>query len=119
MLLHMLLPLVMTLIIALPLYQVLKVVVAHLAIQYGLDLILILTVDESCGWGWCRTLARNGIWMRDRQFDHGEHGVKAAEVGRESKAICALADTHFNDKGAYTSVGQFRRRSVGSNITSI
>jgi hypothetical protein len=47
----MLLPLVMTLIIALPLYQVLKTVVAHPAVQYGLDLILILTVDESRGWG--------------------------------------------------------------------
>jgi hypothetical protein len=96
----MLLPLVITLIIALPLYQVLKVVVAHLAIQYGLNLVLILTVDESCGWGWCRTSARNGIWMRDRQFDHREHGVKAAEVGRESKVICASANACFNDKGA-------------------
>jgi hypothetical protein len=38
--------------------------------------------------------------MCDRQFDHGEHGVKVAEVGRESKAICASADAHFNDKGA-------------------
>jgi hypothetical protein len=30
---------------------------------------------------------------------NGEHGVKAAEVGGGSKAICASADTHFNDKG--------------------
>jgi hypothetical protein len=47
----MLLPLVIALIVALPLYQVLKAVVAHLAVQYGLDLILVLTIDESCGWG--------------------------------------------------------------------
>jgi hypothetical protein len=47
----MLLLLVMTLIIALPLYQVLQVVIAHLAVQYGLNLILILTVNESWGWG--------------------------------------------------------------------
>jgi hypothetical protein len=96
----MLLPLVITLIITLPLYQILQAVVAHLAVQYGLDLVLILTVDESCGWGWCRTSTWDGIWMRDRQFDHGEHGVKAAEVGRESKAICASADAHFDDKWA-------------------
>jgi hypothetical protein len=38
--------------------------------------------------------------LTDRQFDHREHGVKAAEVGRESKAICASADAHFNNKGA-------------------
>jgi hypothetical protein len=90
----------MTLVIALPLYQVLKAVVAHPAIQYGLNLVLVLTVDESCGWGWCRMSARNGIWMRNRQFDHGEHGVKAAEVGRESKAIRASADARFDNKGA-------------------
>jgi hypothetical protein len=96
----MLLPLVVTIIIALPLYQVLKVVVAHPAVQYGLNLVLDLTIDESCGWGWCRMSARDGIWMRDRQFDHGEHGVKAAELGGESKTICASADAHFDDKGA-------------------
>jgi hypothetical protein len=38
--------------------------------------------------------------MHDRQFDHGEHRVKAVEVGGESKAICASADAHFDDKGA-------------------
>jgi hypothetical protein len=90
----------MTLVIALPIYKVLKAVVAHPAIQYGLNLILVLTVDESCGWGWCRMSAQNGIWMHDRQFDHGEHGVKAAEVGRKSKAICASADACFDNKGA-------------------
>jgi hypothetical protein len=90
----------MTLIIALPLYQVLQAVIAHPAVQYGLNLILILTVNESWGWGWCRASARDGIWMRDRQFDHGEHGMKAAEVGRESKTICASADARFDDKGA-------------------
>jgi hypothetical protein len=67
-------PLVITLVVALPLYQVLKAVVAHLAVQYGLDLILVLAIDESCGWGWCRTLAWNGIWMHDGQLDHGEQG---------------------------------------------
>jgi hypothetical protein len=96
----MLLPLVITLVVALPLYQVLKAVVAHPAVQYGLDLVLVLTVDESCGWEWCRTSAWDGIWMCDRQFDHQEHEVKVAEVGRESKAICASADARFDDKGA-------------------
>jgi hypothetical protein len=41
----------MTLIIALPLYQVLQAVIVHLAVQYGLDLILDLTVNESGGGG--------------------------------------------------------------------
>jgi hypothetical protein len=90
----------MTLIIALPLYQVLQVVIVHLAVQYGLHLILILTVNESWGWGWCRALARDGIWMCDRQFDHGEHRVEVAEVGRKSKTICTSADARFNDKEA-------------------
>jgi hypothetical protein len=47
----MLLPLVITLIVALPLYQVLQAVVAHPAVQYGLDLVLVLTVDKSWGGG--------------------------------------------------------------------
>jgi hypothetical protein len=46
-----LLPLVVTLIIALPFHQVLKLVVAHPAVQYVLDLILDLTVNESWGVG--------------------------------------------------------------------
>jgi hypothetical protein len=96
----MLLPLVITLVVDFPLYQVLKAVVVNLAVQYGLDLVLVLTVNESCGWGWCRTSAWDGIWMCDRQFDHGIHGVKAAEVGRESKTICALANACFDGKGA-------------------
>jgi hypothetical protein len=41
----------MTLVITLELEQVLQAVVTHPAIQYGLDLVLLLTVDESCGWG--------------------------------------------------------------------
>jgi hypothetical protein len=31
--------------------QILETVVAHLAVQYSLDLVLFLTVDESWGWG--------------------------------------------------------------------
>jgi hypothetical protein len=44
------LPLIVTLFIALPLDQVLQAVVTHSAIQYRLNLILLLTVDESWGW---------------------------------------------------------------------
>jgi hypothetical protein len=55
-----------------------------LAIQYHLDLILLFTVDESCGWGWHRLSARDGIRKRGRQLDHGEDGVKAAELEGES-----------------------------------
>jgi hypothetical protein len=47
----MLLPLVITLVIAFPLYQVLEPVVAYPAVQYSLDLILLLTFDESWGRG--------------------------------------------------------------------
>jgi hypothetical protein len=94
------LPLIVTLIIALPLDQVLQAVVTHMAVQYSLDLILFLTVDESWGWGWCRWSARDGIRMCKRQLDHREDGVKVAEVGGQSEAVCALADTGFNDKGA-------------------
>jgi hypothetical protein len=94
------LPLVITLVIALPLDQVFQAVVTHSAIQYCLDLILLLTINESCGWGWHRSSARDGIRKRRGQLDHGEDGVKAAKVGRESKAVCAMADTSFDDKGA-------------------
>jgi hypothetical protein len=44
-------PLIVTLVIALPLDQVLQVVATHLAVQYSFDLILFLIVNESWGWG--------------------------------------------------------------------
>jgi hypothetical protein len=94
------LPLIVTLVIALPLDQVLQAVVSHSAVQYSVDLILFLTINESWGWGWCRSSARDGIRMREGQLDHGEDRVKAAEVGGQSKAVCAMADTGFDDKGA-------------------
>jgi hypothetical protein len=76
------LPLIVTLIIALPLNQVFQAIVAHSAIQYHLDLILLLTIDESCGWGWRESSARDEISKCRGQLDHGENRVKAAEVGR-------------------------------------
>jgi hypothetical protein len=94
------LPLIVTLVIALPLDQVLQPVVTHLALQYSLDLILFLTIDKSWGWGWCRLLARDGIGMRKGQLDHGEDWVEAAEVGGESEVVCTMADTGFDDKRA-------------------
>jgi hypothetical protein len=94
------LPLIVTLVITLELDQVLQSVVSHSAIQYCLDLILLLAIDKSCGWGWHRSSANDGIWRRRGQLDHGEDGVKSAEVGRERKAVCAMADTSFDDKGA-------------------
>jgi hypothetical protein len=60
------LPVIVTLVIALPLDQVLQAVVTHSAIQYSLNLILFLTVDESWGWGWCRLSARDEIGMCKR-----------------------------------------------------
>jgi hypothetical protein len=89
-----------TLIITLELDQVLQAIVTHSAIQYRLDLILLLTIDESCEWGWCRSSARDGIRRCKGQLDHGEYGVKASEVVRESKAVCAMANTSFDDKEA-------------------
>jgi hypothetical protein len=32
------------------------------------------------------------------QLDCGEDGVKVAEVVREFKVVCAMADASFNDK---------------------
>jgi hypothetical protein len=94
------LPLIVTLIITLELDQVLQAVVTHLAVQYHLDLILLLAIDESCGWGWRRLLARDGIRRHRGQLDHGEDRVKAAEVVRGRKAVCAMADTSFDNKEA-------------------
>jgi hypothetical protein len=94
------LPLIVTLVIALPLDQVLQTVVIHLAVQYSLNLILFLTVNKSWGWGWCRSSARDWIRMHNRQLDHGEDEVEVVEVGGKSEAVYAMANTGFNDKGA-------------------
>jgi hypothetical protein len=77
-------PLIVTLVIALPLDQVLQAVVLHLAVQYSLNLILFLTIDKSWGWGWCRSSARDGIRKHGGQLDQREDGVETAEVGGES-----------------------------------
>jgi hypothetical protein len=94
------LPLIVTLVISLPLDQVLQTVVTHSAVQYSLDLILFLTVDKSWGWGWCRSLARDGIGMRNGQLDHGKDRVEAVEVGGKSEVVCTMANTGFDDKWA-------------------
>jgi hypothetical protein len=70
------------------------------AVQDSLDLILFLTINKSWGWGWCRSSARDGIRMCKGQLDHREDGVKVAEVGGQSEAVCAMADTGFDDKAA-------------------
>jgi hypothetical protein len=75
------LPLIVTLIITLPLDQVLQVVVTHSAVQYSLNLILFLTVDESWGWEWHRPSAKDGIGMHKGQLDHGKDWVEVTEVG--------------------------------------
>jgi hypothetical protein len=85
------LPLIVTLIITLELEQVLQAVVTHSAIKYCLNLILLLTVDESCGWGWRRSSARDGIKRCGGQLDHKEDGVKVAEMVREGKVVCVRA----------------------------
>jgi hypothetical protein len=90
----------MTVIITFPLDQVFQTVVAHVAVQYLLDLILFLTIDENWGWGWCRSSARDGIRRCRGQFDHREYGVKMAEVGGQSEVVYAMADTGFDNKGA-------------------
>jgi hypothetical protein len=90
----------MTVIMTFPLDQVFQAVVAHAAVQYLLNLILFITVNKSWGWRWCRSSARDGITRRRGQFDHREDRVKVAEVGGQSEAVCAMADTGFDDKEA-------------------
>jgi hypothetical protein len=78
------LPLVVTLVITLELEQVFQSVVTHVAIQYCLDFVLLFAINESCGWGWRRSSAREGIRKRRRQLDYREDRVKAAKLGGES-----------------------------------
>jgi hypothetical protein len=94
------LPLIVTLVITLELEQVFQAVVMHSAVQDSLDLILLLTIDESCGWRRHRSSAKDGIRRGRGQLDHREDGVKAAEVVREFEAVYTMADTSFDDKGA-------------------
>jgi hypothetical protein len=75
-------------------------VVTHSAVQYCLNLVLLLAIDENCRWGWHRSSARDGIRNRGGQLDYGENGVKAAEVVRKFEAVCTMADASFDDKGA-------------------
>jgi hypothetical protein len=94
-------------------------VVTHSAIQYCLDLVFLLAVDESCRWGWRGSSARDGIRNCRGQLDHGEDRVKVAEVVREFEVVCAMANTSINDKGAQTSAREFRQQSIGGDVASI
>jgi hypothetical protein len=94
------LPLIVTLIVTLELGQVLQAVVTHLAVQDSLDLILLLTIDEGCGWRRRRLSAKDRIRRGRGQLDHREDGVKAAEVVREFEAVYTMADASFDNKGA-------------------
>jgi hypothetical protein len=94
------LPLIVTLVITLELDQVFQSVVTYVAVQDSLDLILFLTVNESCGWEWRRSSAKDGIRRCRGQLDHWEDGVKVVEMVREFKVVCAMADASFDDKGA-------------------
>jgi hypothetical protein len=76
--------LIVTLVITLEFEQVFQSVVTHVAVQDSLDLILFLTIDESCGWGWHQLSAKDRIRRRWRQLDDGEDGVEAVEVGGQS-----------------------------------
>jgi hypothetical protein len=78
------LPLIVTLVITIELDQVLQSVVMLAAVQDSINFILFLTVNKSCGWGWCRSSAKDGIRRCWRQFDHGEDRVKVAELGGQS-----------------------------------
>jgi hypothetical protein len=71
-----------------------------LAVQDSLDLILLLTIDESCGWRQRRSSAKDRIRRGRGQLDHREDGVKVVELVREFGAVCAMADASFDDKGA-------------------
>jgi hypothetical protein len=72
----------------------------HSAVQDSLDLILLLTIDGSCGWRRRRLSAEDRIMRGRGQLDYREDGVKAAEVAREFETVCAMADASFDDKGA-------------------
>jgi hypothetical protein len=52
------------------------------------------------GGGWRRSSARDGIRRCRGQLDHGEDRVKVAEVVRERKVVCTMADTSFDNKEA-------------------
>jgi hypothetical protein len=93
-------PLIVALVVTLELEQVLQVVVTHSAVQDSLDLILLFTIDKGCGWRRRRPLTKDRIRRGRGQLDHGEDGVKVAEVVREFEAVCAMADASFDDKGA-------------------
>jgi hypothetical protein len=77
--------LIVTLIITLEFDQILKVVVTHLAIQYCLDLILLLTIHENWGWGWHGSSARDGIRKHGGQLDHRKDWMEVAEVGGRAR----------------------------------
>jgi hypothetical protein len=82
------LPLIVTLVIALPLDQILQVVVTHSAIQYRLSLILLLAVDESWGWGWHRSSTRDGIRKHGDSLTTGKPGWRQRKWGGELDGMC-------------------------------
>jgi hypothetical protein len=60
--LSMYLLLIMAHIMALPLDEIFKVIIPHMAIQYLFDFILLIAIDSHRWWGRVMSSAWNGVW---------------------------------------------------------
>jgi hypothetical protein len=77
---------IVTVVIALSLDQILKVIISHWTVEDRFDLIFIFTVDECQWWGrggltsWDRVWKR--VWESDEEFDNRKNRMKLLKLRR-------------------------------------
>jgi hypothetical protein len=87
------LPAVIACVVSFLLDEILEAVIPHVNVQDLLDLVFILTVDDSQGWGRGMLTNRNKVWEWEGQFDNREDWVKTTELGWQGQAVGSMSLT--------------------------
>jgi hypothetical protein len=62
---------IVIIVIALPLDQIFKAIIPHLAVQDSFNLIFVFTIDECQWWRRGRSMAWDWVWESNGEFDNG------------------------------------------------
>ena len=106
-------------IVALPFDQVLQAIPAHARVQYGLYFVFLFAFHKDwLGQGF-QTSADDRVGDSQSELDDREDWVQSGETRWKLQAVCAIANTGFNWIWAQATVGEFYRRSISGNVSSV
>jgi hypothetical protein len=83
-------PAIVTVIIALPLDQILEAIISHSTVNDRFDLIFICTVNECWWWRKGKSMSWDGVWESNGEFDNRKDRMKPLKLTRLLR-YCLLA----------------------------